>query len=133
MASRWPFRRAVRICCRPPHPSPIRRKDLPRTPLLDDAAIKLEADLKDEAGTVEKPVIALRKDADASLRTAIFRALLTFMCKSSGVAPNDAQAWQLLAHLWLKIRPPMRMTAAPATSGQRPPPISPISGEHRCR
>ena len=35
---------------------------------LDDAAIKLEADLKDEAGTVEKPVITLRKDADAALR-----------------------------------------------------------------
>ena len=35
---------------------------------LDDAAIKLQADLKDEAGTVEKPVIALKKDADAALK-----------------------------------------------------------------
>ena len=35
---------------------------------LDDAAIKLEAELKEEAGTVEKPVIALKKDADAALK-----------------------------------------------------------------
>ena len=41
---------------------------------LDDAAIKLEADLKDEAGTVEKPVIKLRKDADARCERAMSRA-----------------------------------------------------------
>ena len=35
---------------------------------LDDAAIKLEAELKEEAGTVEKPVIALKKDADTALK-----------------------------------------------------------------
>src|SRR4030042_167345 len=35
---------------------------------LDDAAIKLEAELKEEAGTGVKPVIALKKDADAALK-----------------------------------------------------------------
>ena len=38
---------------------------------LDDAAIKLQADLKEEAGTVEKPVISLRKEADAALKLIV--------------------------------------------------------------
>jgi uncharacterized protein YfaS (alpha-2-macroglobulin family) len=70
---------------------------------LDDAAIKLEADLKDEAGTVEKPVIALRKDADASLKNGDLQGAADIYVQIVSVAPNDAQAWQLLAHLWLKI------------------------------
>ena len=37
---------------------------------LNDAAITLEADLKDEAGTVEKPLIKLRQEAEALIRRA---------------------------------------------------------------
>ncbi len=35
---------------------------------LDDAAITLQADLKDEAGTVAKTVPQLKKDADAAIK-----------------------------------------------------------------
>ena len=70
---------------------------------LDDAAIKLEADLKDEAGAVEKPVIALRKDADAALKKGDLDSAANLYVQIVSVAPNDAQAWRRLADLWLKI------------------------------
>jgi alpha-2-macroglobulin len=70
---------------------------------LDDAAIKLEADLKDEAGTVEKPVIALKKDADAALRKGDLQGAADIYVQIVSVAPNDAQAWRRLADLWIKI------------------------------
>ncbi|MGH6824405.1 MG2 domain-containing protein [Methyloceanibacter sp.] len=70
---------------------------------LDDAAITLEADLKDEAGTVEKPVIALRKDADTALRKSDVQGAADTYVQIVTVAPNDAAAWRRLADLWLKI------------------------------
>jgi hypothetical protein len=70
---------------------------------LDDAAIKLEADLKDEAGTVEKPVITLRKDADAALRKGDVESAADIYVQVVSVAPNDAAAWRRLADLWIKI------------------------------
>jgi len=45
-------------------PSPAADKTF-QDEALDDAAVTLEADLKDEAGTVEKPVIKLKQEADA--------------------------------------------------------------------
>src|SRR5262245_58335307 len=70
---------------------------------LDDAAIKLEADLKDEAGNVEKPVITLRKDADAALRKGDVESAADIYAQIVSGAPNDAAAWRRLADLWLKI------------------------------
>ncbi|HEX6831124.1 MAG TPA: alpha-2-macroglobulin [Methyloceanibacter sp.] len=70
---------------------------------LDDDAIKLEADLKDEAGTVEKPVITLRKDADAALRKGDLESAADIYVQIVSVAPNDAAAWRRLADLWIKI------------------------------
>jgi uncharacterized protein YfaS (alpha-2-macroglobulin family) len=70
---------------------------------LDDAAIKLEADLKDEAGTVEKPVLALKKDADAALKKNDLDTAANIYVQIVTVAPNDVQAWRRLADLWLKI------------------------------
>ena len=70
---------------------------------LDDAAIKLEAELKEEAGTVEKPVIALKKDADAALKKGDLETAADIYVQIVTVAPNDAQAWRRLADLWLKI------------------------------
>jgi uncharacterized protein YfaS (alpha-2-macroglobulin family) len=72
---------------------------------LDDAAIKLEADLADEAGTVEKPVIVLRKDADAALKKGDLDSAAEIYGQIVSVAPNDAQAWRRLADLWLKLTP----------------------------
>jgi uncharacterized protein YfaS (alpha-2-macroglobulin family) len=70
---------------------------------LDDAAIKLEAELKEEAGTVEKPVITLKKDADASLKEGNLEAAAELYTQIVSVAPNDVQAWRRLADLWLTI------------------------------
>src|SRR5262249_33282428 len=70
---------------------------------LDDAAIKLEADLKDEAGTVEKPVITLRKDADDALRKGDVESAAEIYAQIVSGAPNDAAVWRRLADLWLKI------------------------------
>jgi alpha-2-macroglobulin len=70
---------------------------------LNDAAIKLEADLKDEAGTVEKPFITLRKDADAALRKGDVESAADIYVQIVSVAPNDATAWRRLADLWIKI------------------------------
>src|SRR4029077_5027118 len=73
---------------------------------LDDAAIKLEADLKDEAGTFEKPVIALKKDADTALKKGDLAAAANLYVRIVSVAPNDAQAWRRVGALWLKIPTP---------------------------
>src|ERR1700712_1125299 len=43
---------------------------------LTDAAIKLEPQIKAEAGPVNKPVAALRNDADAALRRGDVRGTL---------------------------------------------------------
>ena len=70
---------------------------------LDDDAIKLEADLKDEAGTVEKPLIALKKDADAAIKKDDLETAANIYVQVVTVAPNDVQVWRRLADLWLKI------------------------------
>src|SRR3989337_2463799 len=48
-------------------PSPAAEKTF-QDDALDDAAITLQADLKDEAGTVEKPLLKLKQEADAALK-----------------------------------------------------------------
>ena len=70
---------------------------------LDDATITLEADLKDEAGTVEKPVIALKKDAEALLRKNDFKGAGDVYVQIVTVAPNDGIAWRRLANILLAI------------------------------
>ena len=70
---------------------------------LDDAAIKLGADLKDEAGSVEKPVTALNKDADAAIKKGDLESAADIYVQIVTVAPDDVQAWRRLADLWLKI------------------------------
>ena len=40
---------------------------------LDESAIKLEAQIKADAGTVSKPAAALRRDADAAFQKNEFR------------------------------------------------------------
>jgi alpha-2-macroglobulin len=70
---------------------------------LDDAAIKLEAELKEEAGTVAKAVVALKKDADAALKKNNLDAAADIYVQIISVAPNDVQAWRRLADLWLTI------------------------------
>ena len=72
---------------------------------LDDAAIKLEAQIKNDAGTVTKPAAALRRDADAAFQKNDFRTGMTVLGQLVTVAPTDASNWLRLARTVLQIRP----------------------------
>ncbi|HEY1473923.1 MAG TPA: alpha-2-macroglobulin [Pseudolabrys sp.] len=72
---------------------------------LDDAAIKLEAQIKSDAGTVTKPAATLRRDADAAFQKNDFRTGMTVLGQLVTVAPTDASNWLRLARAVLQIRP----------------------------
>jgi alpha-2-macroglobulin len=72
---------------------------------LDDAAIKLEAQIKNDAGTVTKPAAALRRDADAAFQKNDFRTGMTVLGQIVTVAPTDASNWLRLARTVLQIHP----------------------------
>ncbi|HEY0223080.1 MAG TPA: MG2 domain-containing protein [Pseudolabrys sp.] len=72
---------------------------------FDDAAIKLEAQIKSDAGSVTKQAAALRQDADAAFQKNDFRTGMTVLGQAVTVAPNDAATWLRLARTVLQIRP----------------------------
>ncbi len=72
---------------------------------LDEAAIKLEAQIKNDAGTVTKPAATLRRDADAAFQKNDFRTGMTVLGQLVTVAPTDASNWLRLARTVLQIRP----------------------------
>ena len=72
---------------------------------LDDAAIKLEAQIKSDAGTVTKPAATLRHDADAAFQKNDFRTGMTVLGQLVTVAPTDVTNWLRLARTVLQIRP----------------------------
>ncbi len=72
---------------------------------LADAAIKLEAKIKTDAGQVSKPAATLRRDADAAFARNDFRTGLQILGQIVVVAPNDSANWLRLAKSVLQIRP----------------------------
>src|SRR3954467_8896405 len=60
---------------------------------LADSAIKLEAQIKSEAGAVVKSVAALRNDADAALRRNDVRGALQVLGQVAATAPEDSANW----------------------------------------
>ncbi|EAQ34778.1 extracellular alpha-helical protein [Nitrobacter sp. Nb-311A] len=72
---------------------------------LADAAIKLEAQIKSEAGAVAKSSPTLRADADAAFKRADFRSGLQILGQIATVAPNDSGNWLRLAHTIFQIKP----------------------------
>ncbi len=72
---------------------------------LGQAAIKLEAQIKTDAGEVTKPAAQLRRDADAAFAKKDFRAGMTVLGQLVTSAPNDATAWLRLSRAVLQIRP----------------------------
>ena len=72
---------------------------------LDEAAIKLEAQIKQDAGTVTKPVAALRQQADAAFQRRDFRTGMLVLGQLVTAAPNDAAGWLRLAGTIREIRP----------------------------
>jgi uncharacterized protein YfaS (alpha-2-macroglobulin family) len=72
---------------------------------LADSAIKLEARIKAEAGTVAKPLAALRRDADAATGRREFRSVVQLLGQIVTVAPNEAANWLRLARASMQVPP----------------------------
>src|SRR5580693_1076180 len=71
---------------------------------LADTAIKLEAQIKSEAGQVTKPAAALRKDADTALQRNDLRSGMRILGQLVTIAPEDGATWLRLARAILQVR-----------------------------
>jgi len=72
---------------------------------LADAAIKLEAQIKSEAGPVSKSAATLRTDADVAFRRNDFRSGMQILGQIVAAAPEDSGNWLRLARSILQIKP----------------------------
>src|SRR6202023_1061662 len=72
---------------------------------LADSAIKLEAQIKSEAGPVAKSAASLRTDADAAFKRSDFRAGLQILGQIAATAPEDSGNWLRLARTIFPIPP----------------------------
>jgi alpha-2-macroglobulin len=71
---------------------------------LADSAIKLEAQIKSEAGAVNKSASALRTDADAAFKRNDYRTGLQIVGQIAATAPDDSGNWLRLARTIFQIR-----------------------------
>jgi hypothetical protein len=71
---------------------------------LDEAAIKLEAEIKNDAGTVAKPVAQLRRDADAAFQKNDVRNGIVILGQIIAQAPDDGATWLRLSRAIQQIR-----------------------------
>ena len=78
---------------------PFQRED------LDEAAIRLEDQIKKDSGAVTKPAAALRRDADAAFQKSDLRTGMLLLGQVVTAAPDDAATWLRLARAVLQIRP----------------------------
>src|SRR3982074_660250 len=73
---------------------------------LADSAIKLEAQIKSEAGAVAKTNATLKTDADAAFKRSDFRTGLQILGQIAATTPEDSGNWLRLArglfHIWPK-------------------------------
>src|SRR4030088_3337052 len=72
---------------------------------LADSAIKLEAQIKSEAGAVAKSNATLKTDADAAFRRSDFRTGLQILGQIAATTPEDSGNWLRLARTIFQIRP----------------------------
>src|SRR5580692_6170068 len=72
---------------------------------LADSAIKLEAQIKSEAGPVSKSSATLKSDADAAFKRNDFRSGLQILGQIAASAPEDSGNWLKLARTIFQIRP----------------------------
>ena len=94
---------------------------------LADSAIKLEAQIKSEAGPVAKSAATLRTDADAAFKRGDYRVGLQITGQIAAVAPEDSGNWLRLARTIFQIRSATQANRPSCMSAPRPPPISPTS------
>ena len=71
---------------------------------LADSAVKLEAQIKSEAGPVAKSSATLRNDADAAFKRADFRVGLQILGQIAATSPEDSANWLKLAKTIFQIR-----------------------------
>ncbi|NOJ47934.1 alpha-2-macroglobulin family protein [Bradyrhizobium archetypum] len=71
---------------------------------LADSAVKLEAQIKSEAGPVAKSSATLRNDADAAFRRSDFRVGLQILGQIAATTPEDSANWLKLAKTIFQIR-----------------------------
>jgi alpha-2-macroglobulin len=71
---------------------------------LADSAIKLEAQIKSEAGPVARSTATLKTDADAAFRRADYRTGLQILGQIAATAPEDSGNWLRLARTIFQIR-----------------------------
>jgi alpha-2-macroglobulin len=69
---------------------------------LADGAIRLEAQVKSDAGSVTKPIAALRRDVDAAVARSDFQTGLQIQEQMAASAPNDSAIWLRLARILLQ-------------------------------
>src|SRR5450432_4652038 len=72
---------------------------------LADSAVKLEAQIKSESGSVAKSATTLRTDADAAFKRGDFRNGLQIQGQIATVAPEDSGNWLRLARVIFQIWP----------------------------
>ena len=72
---------------------------------FDEEAIKLEAQIKSDAGTVNKQPAALRREADGAFQKNDFRTGMVVLGQLVAVAPDDSSSWLRLARTILQIKP----------------------------
>src|SRR6202167_5253574 len=72
---------------------------------LADSAIKLEAQIKSEAGPVAKSGANLRTDADAAFKRSDFRTGLQILGQIAATTPEDSANWLKLARTIFQIKP----------------------------
>lgn len=72
---------------------------------LADSAIKLEAQIKSEAGPVSKSGATLRSDADTAFRRNDFRTGLQILGQIAATSPDDSANWLKLARTIFQIKP----------------------------
>ena len=72
---------------------------------LNDQAIRLENQIKTEAGPVAKAAPQLKADADAAFKRGDYRGGLQLLGQIAAVAPEDSGNWLKLAKTIFQIRP----------------------------
>ncbi|MCX7307136.1 MAG: hypothetical protein NTZ72_03970, partial [Afipia sp.] len=69
---------------------------------LTDSAIRLEAQIKTEAGVVSKTPASLKSDIDAAFKRSDLRGALQLLGQTAVVAPDDSGNWLRLARTILQ-------------------------------
>ncbi len=78
---------------------PFQRED------LDEAAVRLEGQIKTDAGQVTKPAAQLRREMEEAFKKNDFRLGLQLLGQIVTVAPEDGASWLRLARSVSQIRP----------------------------